>query len=195
MYVCIPLSFHTCTSLSFNTCSCNSAYSVVEVYSCNVYRFNFVMILAAVNCEPKEVYLRFENRLLNELPADDPNFIKLLKKNNIIGEKAKSKMGFPDQTRRGLAASIVQEIDISPSFSDDKFRKLLSVMTKYKHGLEILAQEIEIHLNPGMYLSISSNVHTYTYIHTYIHTYIRTYIHTCIHMYVHMYNTYRIVGY
>ena len=126
--------------------------SVVEVYSCNVYGFIFVIILAAVKCSPKEVYQRFENRLLNELPADDQNFIKLLKSNNIIGEKAKKKLEFSDQTSRGLAASILQEIDTSPSFSDEKFDQLLLVMKEHKNGLEILAQEIDTHLNPGTYI-------------------------------------------
>ena len=124
----------------------------MEVYNCNVYGFNFVMILAAENFEPKEIYQRFENQLLNELPADEPEFIALLERDDIIGEKAKKKMSFPDQTRRGLAASIVQEIDTSPSFSDDKFYKLLSVMKEYKNDLEILAQEIVTHLNPGLYI-------------------------------------------
>lgn len=101
-----------------------------------------------VKCTPKEVYDRFEDKLLNKLPADKPEFIALLERDDIIGKETKAKLDFQDQSGRGLVASIVQVIDTLPTFSDDKFYKLLSVMKEYKNGLEILAQEIETHLNP-----------------------------------------------
>ena len=115
--------------------------------------FNLVIILVdAEKCTPKEVYQRFENQLLNKLPADEPDFITLLERDDIISKETKRKMDFPGQTRAGHAASVLNEIDTSPSFYDEKFYKLLSVMKEYKHDLETLAQEIENHLDPGIFV-------------------------------------------
>ena len=138
------------------------AYSIIEIaYTngiliggkfLNEMFFNLAIILvAAANYTPEQIYLNFKESLLNTLPADQPNFIALLERNDIIGKETKRKMDLPDQTRAGHAASVLNEIDTSPSFSDEKFRKLLSVMKEYKNNLETLAQEIEIYLDPGIY--------------------------------------------
>lgn len=94
--------------------------------------------------------MRFEEKLLYGLPADRPEFFMLLVREDIIGEKARKKMNMPNQTRAHCAASVLQEFDTSP-FPNEKFHKLLLVMKEYKHGMEILAQEIETHLDPGKY--------------------------------------------
>ena len=104
-----------------------------------------------MNYTPKEIYLRFEKSLLEYLPTDQPDFIALLGRDDIIGKETKRKMDLPGQTRAGHAASVLNEIYTSPSFSDEKFYKLLSVMKEYKNNLETLAQEIENHLDPGIY--------------------------------------------
>ena len=108
------------------------------------------VILVIVNHEPKEIYMKFERKLLDSLPADQPDFIKLLERKEIIGEKNKKKMNAPNQTRAGCAGCVLQEIDAS-TFCDEKFYKLLSVMKEYGHGMETLVLEIEAYLDPGMY--------------------------------------------
>ena len=104
-----------------------------------------------MNYTVKEIYLKFEKSLLERLPTDQPDFIALLERDDIIGKETKKKINLPDQTRAGYAASVLNEINTSPSFSDEKFLKLLLVMKEYKHDLETLAQEIESHLDPGIY--------------------------------------------
>ena len=104
-----------------------------------------------MNYTTKEIYLKFEKSLFDRLPTDQPDFISLLERDDIIGKKTKKKMDLPDQTRAGHAASVLNEIDKSSSFSDQKFYKLLSVMKEYKHDLETLAEEIESYLDPGMH--------------------------------------------
>ena len=108
------------------------------------------IILLIVNHEPKEIYVMFETKLSNSLPADQPDFIKLLERVDLIGERNKRKMNAPNQTRAGCAACVLHEIDAS-TFSNEKFYKLLSVMKEYGHGLGTLVQEIETYLDPGMY--------------------------------------------
>ena len=61
------------------------------------------VILVVVKDEPKVIYKRFERRLLINLPADQPDFIKLLEREDLIGEKSKRKMNTPNQTRGGCA--------------------------------------------------------------------------------------------
>ena len=99
--------------------------------------------------EPMVIYKRFAEKLLDSLPADQPKFVELLENENLIGEENKRKMNAPNQTTRGCAACVLQEINAVP-FSDEKFYKLLSVMEEYKHGLEKIVQEIRSHLNPGI---------------------------------------------
>ena len=107
-------------------------------------------IFVVVKDEPKVVYERFEERLLDSLPADQPEFIKLLEKENIVGEKTRRKINTANQKRNVCAACVLQEIDTLP-FPNEKFYKLLSVMKEYGHGLETLVLEIEAYLDPGMY--------------------------------------------
>ena len=106
--------------------------------------------MAVVNHEPKVIYEMLEEDLLNGLPANQPEFIKLLAREDIIGEKTRRKMNMPNQTRANCAASVLQEFNASP-FPDEKFYKLLSVMKEYKHGLQTLVQEMEAYLDPGTY--------------------------------------------
>ena len=106
------------------------------------------VILVIVNYEPKEIYMKFERNLLYSLPANEPDFIKLLERKELIGKKNKKKMNVPNQTRAGCASCVLQEIDAS-TFSDEKFYKLLSVMKEYGHGLETLVLKMEAHLDPG----------------------------------------------
>ena len=111
-----------------------------------------MFLVAAENNTPKKIYLKFKKSLLNRLPTDQPDFIALLEREDIIGKETKRKMDLSYQTRAGYAALVLNEIDTWLSFSDGKFRKLLLVMKEYKHGLETLAQEIENQLDPGIYV-------------------------------------------
>ena len=106
-------------------------------------------IFVVVKDEPNVVYERFEERLLDSLPADQPEFIKLLEKENIVGEKTRRKINTANQKRNVCAACVLQEIDTLP-FPNEKFYKLLSVMKEYRHGLQALVQEIELYLDPGI---------------------------------------------
>ena len=109
--------------------------------------YNFGCI---VNLEPMVIYEMLEEDLLDGLPADQPEFIKLLAREDIIGEKTRRKMNMPNQTRAKCAASVLHEFNTSP-FPDEKFYKLLSVMKEYKHGLPTLVQKMEAYLDPGTY--------------------------------------------
>ena len=109
------------------------------------------MVAAENYTSAKKIYLKFEKILLVRLPMDQPDFTALLERDDIIGKETKKKIDLPNQTRAGHAASVLNEVYTSPSFSDEKFFKLLSVMKEYKHDLETLAQEIENHLDPGIY--------------------------------------------
>ena len=108
--------------------------------------------MVAENFEPKELYKKLERRFRNELPADQQEFIKLLEREGIIGEKNKRKMNAPNQIKAVRLGVILQEIEASLSDSDEKFYKLLKVMREYNHGLETLVQKIENYLDPGTYV-------------------------------------------
>ena len=108
-----------------------------------------------VKDEPKVVYERFEKRLLDSLPADQPEFIKLLEKEGVVGEKTRRKINTANQKGDICAPYVLQEIDISP-FPKEKFNKLLSVMKGYKHDLQALVQEVEDHLDPGINACINT---------------------------------------
>ena len=77
--------------------------------------------------------------LIATLPTDQSDFIALLERNDIIGKETKRKMYLPGQTSTVHVASVLNEINVSPSFCDEKFYKLLSVMKEYKHNVETLA--------------------------------------------------------
>ena len=94
----------------------------------------------------------FEKDLLEKLPADQPEFITLLEKEKIIDEDIKKKMDMYEQTKMVRAVPIVEEIERSVSNSDEKFRKLASVMKNYNEDLKTLAEKIENRLDPGIYL-------------------------------------------
>ena len=117
--------------------------------------------LAVVNImEPKEAYKEFENDLLEQLPADQPEFILLLEKEGVIDGEAKKEMNTQDEN----ICVILEEIEKSLLVSHEKFYKLLSAMKEYNHGVETLAQKIENYLDPGIvYIN-------YTYIATYLYT-------------------------
>ena len=137
------------------------------IYSCNAY-IHTCVIFVVVNHEPEVVYMRLEEKLLNGLPADQPGFIKLLANEGIIGEKARKKMNMPNKTRASCAAAVLHEFNTSP-FPNEKFYKLLSVMKQYKHGMEILAEEIETHLDPGINAcNVCKYVHIYVQIYVYV---------------------------
>ena len=99
---------------------------------------------------PKEAYEKFEAGLLNQLPADQPDFIALLAKENVISGEAKKKINVRLGNRLGCAAVILTEIEESVPKCGKKFYKLLSIMKQYSHGMKILAEEIENNLDPGM---------------------------------------------
>ena len=94
----------------------------------------------------------FEEDLLEKLPADQPEFIALLENEKIIDEDIKKKMDMYEQTKIVRAVPIVEEIERSISTSDEKFRKLTSVMKHYNDDLKKLAEKIENRFDPGIYL-------------------------------------------
>ena len=108
-----------------------------------------------VKDEPKVVYERFEKRLLDCLPADQPEFIKLLEKEGVIGEKTRRKINTANEKGDICTPYVLWEIDTSP-FPIEKFNKLLSVMKGYKQDLQALVQEVEDHLDPGINVCINT---------------------------------------
>ena len=100
---------------------------------------------------PKQAYEKFEDELLKQLPADQPNFIALLEKEGVIDGEAKKKMNLPNRSNDKVicTAVILCVIEKSLSDSDEKFNSLLKVMEEYKNGLESLALKIRNHLDPG----------------------------------------------
>ena len=129
-----------------------------------------VIILVIVYFEPEEIYKKFEEALLKSLPADKPEFIEQLG-GDFVGEKNRRKMNAPNQTRAGRAACVLQEIDTTP-FHDEKFYKLLSAMKDDKHDLEILVQQIESHLKPGINLCISKLYYICVCVYTIVRSFI-----------------------
>ena len=123
-------------------------YTYVCTYS-HAYLLCTFIILVVVKDEPKVVFKRFKNNLLDNLPADKPEFIKLLEKKDIVGEKSRRKLNTPNQKRIVYAGCVLQEID-TLEFSDEKFYKLLSIMKENNNGLQTLVQEIEAYLDPGI---------------------------------------------
>ena len=112
----------------------------------------FAIILpAGSNMRPQEAYVKFEDDLLKQLPADQPEFIELLEKNGVIGGEAKKKINVRLGNKLGCAAVILAGVEKSMPESDVKFYKLLLVMKEYNHGLETLAEKIENTLDPGMH--------------------------------------------
>ena len=112
---------------------------------------NFIVctiFLATVNYTPKKLYTFFEKKFQDEFPVDQPQFIELLEREDIIDEKNKTMSKQP----KSRLALILQEVETSLSNSDEKFYKLLLVMKEYKHGLKKLAQKIESYLDPGIYV-------------------------------------------
>ena len=127
----LTCSYVYCTAMYIHECMC--------------------IILVVVNYEPKKIYERFEGKLRDSLPTKQSEFIKLLEREDLINEKNREET--PDWNTDvytdACPAWILEEIDTTP-FPDEKFRRLLSVMKKFNHGLETLAQEIEAHLDPGI---------------------------------------------
>ena len=110
-------------------------------------------MLAAVKLmDHKEAYRKFENDLLELLPADQPKFIELLQAKDVISRETKKKMDVPNRTRELCVIAILEEIGKSIESSDpEKFDKLLSVMEEYNPVLEELAKQIKNKLDPGTY--------------------------------------------
>ena len=121
-----------------------------------MYVLTLIVLVAENHTGPKKAYNAFENELLEvlKLPADQPEFITRLEGKGIISEKTKKNLDMPNQPEGVRAALILEEIRESFSVSDVKFKDLLLVMNDYKHGLEPIAQKIESHLDPSMYLCI-----------------------------------------
>ena len=113
------------------------------------------------------VFKMFDKDLVKKLPVDQPEFMALIDRENIISEEARKRMNSTNRSKDIRADVIVGEIEKSLP-GCDKIDKLFVIMKEYKHGLEKLAQEIENHLDPSTF----------------------TYVYLCIHklcMYVHMY--------
>ena len=110
--------------------------------------------------EPDKVLLYFNDELLN-LPVDDPKFINLLQRHDIIYGETVRKIKLTNQTQADRSQIITNEIENSLSYSNNKFYKFLKLMEEYNHGLEVLAEKMEGKLKrkPGTY------VYTYLYIY------------------------------
>ena len=78
--------------------------------------------------ELRRLYEKFEEDLLQTLPADESEFISLLEEENIIGAEARKKMSVFNRTKIVRAVAIMEEIEKSLSISDEKLRKLANVM-------------------------------------------------------------------
>ena len=78
--------------------------------------------------EPRRIYEKFEKDLLQALPADESEFISLLEEENIIGAEAKKKMSVFNRTKIVRAVAIMEEIEKSLSISDEKLKKLATIM-------------------------------------------------------------------
>ena len=100
----------------------------------------------------QQIYQMFEKDLLEKLPADQPEFIAELVKENIINEDTEKKINMYEQTKIVCAVPIVEEIEESLSTSDRKLRKLAALMKKYSDGVDTLAEKIENHFDPGILL-------------------------------------------
>ena len=126
--------------------------------------------------EPNEVtvFKKYDRILCNNLPVDQPEFITLLEREKIIDEETKKIMKMNSNRSKDIRADvIVGEIEKSLP-GHEKLDKLLVVMKEFGQGLEILAQKIEKHLDPSMYLSVYS---IHVYIHTQV-TYVSIYVRT-----------------
>ena len=97
--------------------------------------------------ELRRIYEKFEKDLLETLPADQSDFVSRLEEEKIIDEGAKKKMSVFNRTRSICAVAIVEEIEKS----NEKLRKLASVMKKYDDSLKPLAEKIENHIDPGIF--------------------------------------------
>ena len=110
--------------------------------------------------KPKEIFRKFEDKLREQLPTDNPDFMAELEREGVINEEIKTKIN--KKRIRCVAAVILNEIELSIDDPDDKkFYKLLNTMETFKNGLEILAQKIRNHLDPGIYVV----VHTIRYMY------------------------------
>ena len=126
--------------------------------------------------------------MCKKLPVDQPEFIALLEREKIIDEEAKKKMN-SKRSKDIRADVVVEEIEKSLHVGK-KIDKLLEVFKEYGQGLEILAQEIENHLDPSTYICIFTCIQylcirTYT---SYVCTYI-LYLHMCVYTYVPIFNS------
>ena len=116
--------------------------------------------------DPKKVFEKFDKKFYKNLPVDQPEFIALLEREKIIDEEAKKRMDISNRSKDIRADVVVGKIEESLP-GREKLDKLLVVMKEYGQGLEVLAQEIENHLDPSMC----------TYVHTQV-TRVRIYVHT-----------------
>lgn len=92
---------------------------------------------------------KFEKDLLENLPADESDFVDRLEEEGVIDEGVKKKMNVLNRSKITHAVAIVEEIENSIPDSLEKLRNLLSVMKKYnRDDLKTLAQKIENHLDP-----------------------------------------------
>ena len=95
--------------------------------------------------ESAEVLKQYSVELLS-LPVDQPVFIGLLNKQNLLPGNTKAKITTlcRQQTKEDAAQYLVDQIESSLAISDDSFDKLISVMKQYKHGgMEKLANEMQ----------------------------------------------------
>ena len=128
--------------------------------------FYSIIIVVVVNImEPKQAYEKFENELLKQLPADQPEFITLLEREGVIDGEAKKRMNVKNRNKAVRTVVILEEIEKSLCVSHEKFYKLLSAMKEYNHGVETLAEEIENHLDPSTYLCVHKLLTQATYVH------------------------------
>ena len=110
------------------------------------------------------VFDKFDKILVEKLPVDQPEFMALIDRENIISEEAKKRMNSTNRSKDIRADVIVGEIEKSLP-GREKIDKLLVIMKEYKHGLEKLAQEIENHLDPSTYTYICAYT---SYVHMYV---------------------------
>ena len=108
---------------------------------------------------------------MERIGATNPEyqFIALLEREKIIDEEAKKRMDISNRSKDIRADVVVGKIEeLLPG--REKLDKLLVVMKEYGQGLEVLAQEIDNHLDPSM-----CTVFVYMYIHK-LHVYVYMYI-------------------
>lgn len=80
------------------------------------------------NGTSRSIYEKFEKDLLENLPADESDFVDQLVEEGVIDEGVKKRMNVLNRSKITRAVAIVEEIESSIPDSLEKLRNLLSVM-------------------------------------------------------------------